>query len=204
MTIGDTSYALPDPFVVIATQNPIEHEGTYALPEAQVDRFVMKLRVDYPTRGRRAAHARAVSRSDDGSGGGAARADARRDPRDRAPRRARAHGRAHRPLHRAARDRHAQAGRLPPAVAGAPHRLRRLAARDARPRARGQGARVPRRPRVRRARGREGRRARRAAAPAGAQLRGGGRADDCATGSSIRSWERWRCRSPECSSRRVS
>ncbi len=49
VTIGDTSYALPDPFLVIATQNPIEHEGTYALPEAQVDRFLMKLRVDYPT-----------------------------------------------------------------------------------------------------------------------------------------------------------
>ena len=48
VTIGDTTHALPDPFVVIATQNPIEHEGTYALPEAQVDRFVMKLRVDYP------------------------------------------------------------------------------------------------------------------------------------------------------------
>jgi MoxR-like ATPase len=51
VTIGDTSHALPDPFVVIATQNPIEHEGTYNLPEAQVDRFVMKLRVDYPTAG---------------------------------------------------------------------------------------------------------------------------------------------------------
>src|SRR4051794_38591310 len=49
VTIGDTTYSLPDPFVVIATQNPIEHEGTYALPEAQVDRFVMKLRVDYPS-----------------------------------------------------------------------------------------------------------------------------------------------------------
>src|ERR1700682_4702679 len=49
VTIGDTSYALPDPFVVIATQNPIEHEGTYALPEAQVDRFLMKLRADYPS-----------------------------------------------------------------------------------------------------------------------------------------------------------
>jgi len=48
VTIGDTSYALPDPFLVIATQNPIEHEGTYALPEAQVDRFIMKLKVDYP------------------------------------------------------------------------------------------------------------------------------------------------------------
>ena len=49
VTIGDTTHPLPDPFVVIATQNPIEHEGTYALPEAQVDRFVMKLKVDYPT-----------------------------------------------------------------------------------------------------------------------------------------------------------
>jgi MoxR-like ATPase len=49
VTIGDTSYRLPDPFVVIATQNPIEHEGTYALPEAQVDRFVMKLHVGYPS-----------------------------------------------------------------------------------------------------------------------------------------------------------
>ena len=49
VTIGETSYRLPDPFVVIATQNPIEHEGTYALPEAQVDRFVMKLSVGYPT-----------------------------------------------------------------------------------------------------------------------------------------------------------
>src|SRR5215468_531262 len=49
VTIGETSYRLPEPFVVIATQNPIEHEGTYALPEAQVDRFVMKLKVDYPT-----------------------------------------------------------------------------------------------------------------------------------------------------------
>jgi MoxR-like ATPase len=49
VTIGETSYKLPDPFVVIATQNPIEHEGTYALPEAQVDRFAMKLKVDYPS-----------------------------------------------------------------------------------------------------------------------------------------------------------
>ncbi|MCU1348628.1 MAG: ATPase associated with various cellular activity 3 [Acidobacteria bacterium] len=49
VTIGATTYPLPEPFVVIATQNPIEHEGTYALPEAQVDRFVMKLNVGYPT-----------------------------------------------------------------------------------------------------------------------------------------------------------
>src|SRR5215212_4702987 len=50
VTIGDTSHALPDPFLVIATQNPIEQEGTYPLPEAQQDRFIMKVIVDYPTK----------------------------------------------------------------------------------------------------------------------------------------------------------
>jgi len=50
VTVDGTTYPLDSPFMVIATQNPIEHEGTYALPEAQVDRFVMKLRVDYPTK----------------------------------------------------------------------------------------------------------------------------------------------------------
>src|SRR5687767_7412575 len=50
VTIGDKTYKLPDPFVVMATQNPIEQEGTYALPEAQVDRFMLMVRVGYPTR----------------------------------------------------------------------------------------------------------------------------------------------------------
>ena len=50
VTIGGTSFVLDEPFLVLATQNPIEQEGTYPLPEAQVDRFMMKLRVDYPTR----------------------------------------------------------------------------------------------------------------------------------------------------------
>ncbi|HVR43955.1 MAG TPA: MoxR family ATPase [Thermoanaerobaculia bacterium] len=49
VTIGETSHPLPEPFVVVATQNPIEQEGTFALPEAQLDRFVMKLKVSYPT-----------------------------------------------------------------------------------------------------------------------------------------------------------
>jgi MoxR-like ATPase len=49
VTIGDTSYKLPDPFMVLATQNPIETEGTYPLPEAQVDRFMMKVLIDYPS-----------------------------------------------------------------------------------------------------------------------------------------------------------
>jgi MoxR-like ATPase len=48
VTIGGRSYAVPDPFIVLATQNPIESEGTYALPEAQVDRFLFKLVVGYP------------------------------------------------------------------------------------------------------------------------------------------------------------
>ena len=48
VTVGDLTYALPDPFFVIATQNPIEQEGTYPLPEAQLDRFAMKLLVEFP------------------------------------------------------------------------------------------------------------------------------------------------------------
>ncbi|WP_413848201.1 AAA family ATPase [Desulfobacula sp.] len=48
VTIGDQTYSLPAPFIVLATQNPIEQEGTYPLPEAQVDRFMLKVRVDYP------------------------------------------------------------------------------------------------------------------------------------------------------------
>ncbi|MCC6323058.1 MAG: AAA family ATPase [Phycisphaerales bacterium] len=50
VTIGDETYPLPDPFLVLATQNPIEQEGTYPLPEAQVDRFMLKVRVGYPSR----------------------------------------------------------------------------------------------------------------------------------------------------------
>ncbi|MGE0324118.1 MAG: AAA family ATPase [Polyangiaceae bacterium] len=50
VTIGDTTYKLPDPFVVLATQNPIEQEGTYPLPEAQLDRFMLMVKVGYPTR----------------------------------------------------------------------------------------------------------------------------------------------------------
>src|SRR5687767_15466704 len=55
VTIGGTSYAVPLPFLVMATQNPIEAEGTYPLPEAQVDRFLMKVVVDYPSPGEEAA-----------------------------------------------------------------------------------------------------------------------------------------------------
>ncbi|HEY2902707.1 MAG TPA: MoxR family ATPase [Polyangia bacterium] len=50
VTIGDATHKLPDPFLVMATQNPIEQEGTYALPEAQLDRFMLMIKVGYPSR----------------------------------------------------------------------------------------------------------------------------------------------------------
>ena len=49
VTLGEITHKLPDPFLVLATQNPIDQEGTYTLPEAQLDRFLLKVRVDYPT-----------------------------------------------------------------------------------------------------------------------------------------------------------
>ena len=48
VTIGKETFMLPEPFLVLATQNPIEQEGTYPLPEAQVDRFMLKVVIDYP------------------------------------------------------------------------------------------------------------------------------------------------------------
>ena len=50
VTIGEETYPLPKPFLVLATQNPVEQEGTYPLPEAQVDRFMLKVKVGYPTK----------------------------------------------------------------------------------------------------------------------------------------------------------
>jgi MoxR-like ATPase len=50
VTIGETTYKLADPFIVLATQNPLEQEGTYSLPEAQLDRFMLKLKVGYPSK----------------------------------------------------------------------------------------------------------------------------------------------------------
>ncbi len=63
VTIGDESFALADPFFVLATQNPVEQEGTYPLPEAQVDRFMLKLRIDYPTKAEELQILRAQGRS---------------------------------------------------------------------------------------------------------------------------------------------
>ncbi|MDR0386635.1 MAG: AAA family ATPase [Treponema sp.] len=68
VTIGETTYPLPDPFLVLATQNPIEHEGTYPLPEAQLDRFLLKLLIRYP---RPDEEARIVEQQAAGEDGGA-------------------------------------------------------------------------------------------------------------------------------------
>ena len=65
VTIGDKTFKLEDPFLVLATQNPIDQEGTYALPEAQVDRFMFKLYLDYPSRQEELEILRKSSQSDD-------------------------------------------------------------------------------------------------------------------------------------------
>ena len=77
VTVDAHSYPLPQPFLVIATQNPVEHHGTYPLPESQLDRFLMRVRMGYPDSGAE----REILRSDAGSretGGAAARAHRRR------------------------------------------------------------------------------------------------------------------------------
>ena len=63
VTIGDETHKLPTPFLVLATQNPLEHDGTYPLPEAQVDRFMLKLRVSYPNRSEELAILNAMART---------------------------------------------------------------------------------------------------------------------------------------------
>src|SRR5580698_11629882 len=64
VTIGDETYPLPNPFLVLATQNPLEQEGTYPLPEAQIDRFMMKVIVNYPSRAEERAILDAMATSD--------------------------------------------------------------------------------------------------------------------------------------------
>jgi len=73
VTIGDSSLELPFPFIVLATQNPIEHEGTFRLPEAQLDRFMLKVKADYPSAAEEAEIVRLAASSRDG---GARRAPA--------------------------------------------------------------------------------------------------------------------------------
>jgi MoxR-like ATPase len=64
VTLGDETYRLPDPFLVLATENPLEQEGTYPLPEAQVDRFMLKVMLDYPNRSEEIAILEAMATSE--------------------------------------------------------------------------------------------------------------------------------------------
>ena len=169
VTIGGETYPVPLPFLVLATQNPIESEGTYPLPEAQVDRFLMKILVDYPAPGDEAAvvessltpatevgmqltaedllrfrvAVREVFVDRESIEYAVALADATRRP-------------AHYGLHRC----------------GGPSQLRRQPARADRPRAVGARARAPARPASRAHRRHPRSRARGAASPPGAELRG--------------------------------
>ena len=77
VTIGRETHPLPDPFLVMATQNPIESEGTYPLPEAQVDRFMLKVLIDYPTPDRGVRDRRAHDRRARAGGTGDRRRAAR-------------------------------------------------------------------------------------------------------------------------------
>ena len=158
VSVDAQTYKLPRPFMVIATQNPVELEGTYPLPEAQLDRFLLRLRIGYPDRDAEIAILDARGRSirsipTSSSRSPIAETVARVDPRARAhPRLARAAG-----LHRRSRRGDASSPRS---------HARREPARRARVAARVARARGEHRPRVRRGRRREGARAGRARAPA--------------------------------------
>ena len=176
VTIGDTTHPLPDPFLVMATQNPIEQEGTYPLPEAQLDRFMLMIKVGYPQQG---------GGADD------------HGPHDRRPAACRP-SRWPSPEHIAdARSVISQvyidekikdyivnlvhATREPKALrpgrAGRLHRVRRQPARLDLPEPGGPRPRLPAPPRLRHPRGRQGHRRRRAAPPRHPHLRGRGRGD---------------------------
>ena len=128
VSIDGTTHPLEPPFLVLATQNPIEYEGTYPLPEAQLDRFVLRTGFGYPSAGRRVGAAGAAPRP----AGRRGRAPARRRPhhaaRDAARGRGRPRRRERRPLRRRPRVGDAREpqrlGRLEPAgLAGAPQAL---------------------------------------------------------------------------------
>ena len=137
VTIGGTTYPVPLPFIVMATQNPIESEGTYPLPEAQVDRFLMKILVDYPTVGEEAAVVgRSLQRPGGRAGATVAGRAAPSRPGDtdgaRRPRGDRLRGRA--------RRRHPSSGRAWAGRHRAADRVRRQPARPDRPGPEREGA----------------------------------------------------------------
>ena len=176
VTIGDKTYPLPEPFLVLATQNPIEQEGTYPLPEAQVDRFMLKVKVGYPTREEERKIMDRMTQPEQ------ARAETAVTPAELLD--------ARKVVKQVYIDEKVKDyivdvvfATREPAKHGLkdlapPHRVRRQPAREHRAEPGGAGARVPAAPRVRDAGGREGHRAGRAAPPARAHLRGRRRGGD--------------------------
>ena len=170
-SIGDRSYPLPDPFLVLATQNPIEQEGTYPLPEAQMDRFTLKDVLDYPSP---AEEAEVLRRIDSGifvgvSGPVVSIPDVKRL---QAPRLAGLRRPGDRQLHRRHRLRDAPPARLHRGPPGRLRRLRREPAREHRLHGGCPGPGARRRPQPRRSRRREGADPPGAAPPGVARLRG--------------------------------
>ena len=192
VSIGGKTFPLPDPFLVMATQNPIEHEGVYPLPEAQRDRFLFKIIVDYPTpeEEREIVYRMGVKPPEPKqvlAPGDLLRLQDVAANSVRAPRA----GRLRRAASSSPPARPAELGL--PDVAGV-DRLRRLAARLARHHRRGPGAGAGARPRLRAPAGRRRRHSGRAAAPAGADLRRARRRDLRRRPSSTGCCRRCRCR----------
>jgi hypothetical protein len=192
VTIGDQTYKLEEPFLVLATQNPIEQEGTYPLPEAQVDRFMLKLKIGYPTRAEERQILEVMAKTS-GTPTCSAVVDAGADPQGPRSHQRHLRGRQGEGLHRGPRLRHARPGPLQDRGEGF-HPARRVAARDHRAHAGGQGLRVPERPRLRHAAGREEHRHGRAAPPRGHHLRGRGRGKNQRNRSSRKFLMNCRCR----------
>ena len=169
VTIGGETYQVPEPFLVLATQNPIESEGTYPLPEAQTDRFLMKVLVDYPAPSEEAL---IVERLLQAPGGSAERLSGEQLLEFQGHRRAGVRGLRCHPLCGHAGRRHAPAGALRAGGHRALHRVRGEPARAHRPGSVGEGARAPARapPRRRERRARPCRR--RASASPRPELRG--------------------------------
>ena len=180
VTIGDTTHPLPQPFLVMATQNPIEQEGTYALPEAQLDRFMLMIKVGYPTR----EDERAIM--DRMTSGMSVRAEPVATPEEIAEARS-VVGQVY--IDEKIRDyivSLVHATREPKAHglgrSGGLHLVRRQPARVDLPEPGGARARVPAPPRLRHARGHQGDRRGRAAPPRDPDLRGRGRGDHVGNG----------------------
>ena len=119
VTIGHNTYTVPEPFLVLATQNPIESEGTYPLPEAQVDRFMLKVLVDYPAHDEELTVVVALARAAGRARTRCSRSTSSRRSRRNVGKRLRRPGAD--PLGRRPRVRDAQAGRVRRSPAMAPY-----------------------------------------------------------------------------------